>query len=218
MHCGVIIISLSNYKREKEKILFILYIISTLLLFTLHRYISFYIGHILLDETLAIKYHETANMIFTIIEFGSFYFFFFRVLEISWSKKALKLLAGVMLFMLAWFAFRLATGSEIEIIQHISYLTSSVEMFLLIIPCLIYFYELFQKMPFVNLSQKPSFWITTGLFLYSGTIIPFFLIADKINNYSPNLSDYFFSAHYFTLGILFLLLSKAFSCKKPLTI
>ncbi len=98
------------------------------------------------------------------------------------------------------------------------YYLGVIEFFFLIVPCVFYFAELFSKPSAKSLFQRPSFWITTGIFFYTFISIPYYFIIEyllKSNyHYYYEFNVIFFAIPY---GITFLFLSKAFTLKTELT-
>jgi hypothetical protein len=88
----------------------------------------------------------------------------------------------------------------------------------MIIGCLAYFFELFKLDNLSLLNQKPSFWIVTGCLFYSTYSLPFLLIAQKVLITNKQLFILLYSGHYITFSFVFIMLIKAFICRKPLTI
>ena len=99
-----------------------------------------------------------------------------------------------------------------------SYRVNISEFLILLLLCLIYFYELFdQKKQLLPFKKTGSFLIVAGLFFYTLISLPFLLIGDKLVSYSKHLYHAMFSMHYFSIGVLFICLAKAFKCKTSLT-
>ena len=161
---------------------------------------------------------ENQNIIFAIIEYIVFYYFF-RAIIISRVIKALMffflfplVIAGIFFF------YKIFSGNISQsLVRKSADLIISVELLLLAFFCIVYYYELFRKKPVYNLNESPSFWIVTGLFLYSITIIPFFMITNIFIPTQKSIIHIFYSFHYISFGFLFLAITKAFLCRKPLT-
>lgn len=84
----------------------------------------------------------------------------------------------------------------------------------LIIPCLFYFYELFNANS-LNLNEDATFWIITGILSYDSCRIPISLIAKYVEkNISVDSFSVILSLNYFLYCIRFLLFLKAYSCKE----
>ncbi len=147
------------------------------------------------------------------------YFFFFQLtLQNKLIKRVIPFLKVIFIVLLLFhFANALLFHIPIAGINDMYYL-GVIEFFFLIIPCFFYFAELFSKPSPISIFQRPSFWITTGIFFYTFISIPFYFITDYLEKskfqYQSELNVLFFALPY---GITFLCLSKAFLCKTELT-
>lgn len=91
--------------------------------------------------------------------------------------------------------------------------------FILILPfCILYFIQVLDKISELNLAERPSFWIVTGIFFFSAISIPYYLLENFFLK-SKFEFRYILSAtfYYLPFSINFIFLSKAFLCKKTLT-
>jgi hypothetical protein len=158
------------------------------------------------------------NSISFLCELLAYYFFFQQVLQNNLIKKIIPVLRilfiGLTLFHLlnlTLFHFQITGKGD-------TYYLGTIEFFFLTVPCLFYFASLFTKPSVKGLFQRPSFWITTGIFFYSFASIPYYFIIQYLNSSKYQFSDelivLLFSLPY---GITFLFLSKAFLCKTELT-
>lgn len=157
------------------------------------------------------------NALIAYIELSVYYYFFSKTLNSSRIKVFMKIsfyffTLIMILFLTNIFQFTFTSQR---------YLSTSIGVveFILIIPvCLTYYLELFDN-PSINLFQRPSFWITTGIFFYAVLSIPYYLIFDFLYSikylWFIQTSSLFF---YIPFGINFLFLTRAFLCKKQLTI
>lgn len=163
---------------------------------------------------------EGENIFFSIIEYLTFYSFFKQVLE---SPVLRKLMLSSIFFLAIAFLIYLYRGlyissTAITTKKIADFITSSELLFLTIL-CLLYYHKLFRERPVYKLTDSPFFWIATGLFFYSVTIIPFFIISKEIKFIEKNQVIYQagFAIHYIFFGGLFLTITKAILCEKPLT-
>jgi hypothetical protein len=145
-------------------------------------------------------------------------YFFFKILKNNRIKLILKI--GTFLFSLLFLIaiLKFDTFQKWEI-AYFSKLFSTIGFLLLLVPCICYFLEILKFRSEIDLFQRPTFWITTGIFFFSFISIPYELI-----------DMYFIRAKYehqkilsvslflipFTLNFLFL--TKGFLCRKNLTI
>jgi len=87
------------------------------------------------------------------------------------------------------------------------YITAPEAAFL-VVPCLIYFYELFLTKNLHPLTAQPAFWVITGILFLNACDIPLLLTAKLMGSYFRDV----FSLNYILYIILFLLLIRAFLC------
>lgn len=165
------------------------------------------------------RYLETGNVIFALIEYAVFYYYFKTVLRAKLIKAFMLIAMIVLVAVSSLFLFSVffsnATGSRI---MQLSDLIISPELIFLGILCLCYYLELLRKRPSTNLSTSPSFWIVTGLFFYTLVIPPFFLIiSDDFEIQHRTVFDILAVLHYISFAFLFLAITKAILCRKPLT-
>jgi hypothetical protein len=78
----------------------------------------------------------------------------------------------------------------------------------LVIPCLFYFYELFQKVSLQPLKNQPAFWIVTAFLFHNACTIPFALTGGFLGKYLEAAS----SVVYFLYSIVFLFIIRANLC------
>lgn len=206
-----IAISLYYLNREKYAKLFFLYSFSAFLLMITNHIL------VLLPATQYIV--ESSNMIFSFIEYLVFFLFFRKLLSSELVKKIMTsflvlyalLVAGFSTYILYW-------KPAPHFIMKVSDFIISPELFFLACLCLVYYFELFRKKPLYDLKSSPSFWITTGLFIYCIVIVPFFLISDELLAIQKAFYYEAYTVHYFSFGCLFLAISRAFLFKKALTL
>jgi len=85
------------------------------------------------------------------------------------------------------------------------------ESFFLVLPCLIYFYELFLTRNLRPLTGQPAFWVITGILFLNACEIPL-LVASKLLKESTHYFNEAFSLNYILYSILFGLLIRAYLC------
>ncbi len=201
------------FRKERIHLYFILYITVCLIFIFLWTFVRV----IVVPPTIFI---DTINTVFSIIEISFFYYYFNHIINSKKTKRVLNVLLVIFYFFsILFLLYYINSKFTIVQIRAFSFHLNIIEFFLLLLPCFAYFLELFtsetpQSDP---LTQKPSFWITTGIFFYILVSLPFLIIGDKL--FSNNIDIYFimYSIHYISLSILFLCFAKAFSCKKTLT-
>jgi len=85
--------------------------------------------------------------------------------------------------------------------------------FFLVLPCLLYFYELFQKVNLQPLKDQPAFWIVTAFLFHNACNIPFALTGGILGKYF--LGKYWGAASsvvYILYSIVFLFIIRANLC------
>lgn len=91
------------------------------------------------------------------------------------------------------------------------YLIFLVESFCLIVPCAIYFFQLFTGVPLENIASQPRFWIVTGLLFYSLTSIPSWLVLKYFYSNWEQLQD-IATIGFFSTSLFYTLIIKALLC------
>lgn len=160
---------------------------------------------------------DTSNHIIAVVEILAYYSYFFFLLwhntkDSSFLYKKL-------------FACLLSTYMIVLVLSLIFnwhkffFLIDAFGFILLILPCLIYYKKyILNTESSIKLTQRPSFWIVTGVFFFSCMSLPFYLGEHFLSFSSKrqfNLLAPFF--YYTPLALNYFSLSKAFLCKKILT-
>ena len=215
--CIALVSGIRYYRKRKEGLYFILYTGAWLTGFTIVYYIHYYIKIAGKNPGASVIFYETCIVLISIVEYTCLSWFQFQVLTVLKNKNVVKLLALLFAIPVTLFFVKLAAGGPPQTITHLSYTLSSFEMTLLMIPCLLYFYELFTTKAQESLFNKPSFWIISALFLYCIIVIPFFLLADRFISGNRAVYNIGFTLHLSSFSLLFLALVKAFSLNKKLT-
>ena len=157
---------------------------------------------------------HTVNISFSIIEFLSLGLFFNATLRNK--KVSIILYRTVILQILGLMIFLYYTTQNFPALFFIRFgnIFYSLELFILASIC-IYYLIVFSRTPEeTNLKTTPNFWIVTGLFFYCIMSIPFCLISTEIVSLNKLLFTYLISIHFIFLSIFFILIAKAFLCKK----
>jgi hypothetical protein len=210
-----IIVGLLHVRKDKIAIFFLGYLIFDLLILIWGYYLE--ISPFTTNHEYSVFVAFT-NTLISLVELLVYYYFFFSILRNKNMIKVLKTLGLIfclieMVFIITGFNFLTIRYSYASIVIGV------IELLFLIPPCFAYFFELLTNDPIINLFERPSFWIVTGIFFYSVISIPSYLIDRFVNHY-----------HYQVWGLMNLLLFyipiainsvffiKAFLCKKTLTI
>jgi hypothetical protein len=84
-----------------------------------------------------------------------------------------------------------------------------MECVFLVIPCLLYFYELFQTVNLRPLKNQPAFWIVTAFLFHNACTIPYSLTIPFLGKYQQAAS----SLVYILYSIVFLFIIRANLCR-----
>jgi len=208
--------TLSFHKKERVRLFFIIYIITGFLLFiSTDLALSF---KIVTDRSYHI-FMEIFNNVFETVELFTFLYFFSKVLNAVFIDR-LFLILGLIFLLITWtFYFWIYQFSPpLSVIIDYSYHINVIEMFFLLMPCLMFFYKIFKDKPSIDLYKRPSFWIAVSLLFYCIIIIPFFMLNNTLFKTYPSFYFILVALHFITLSILYLSITKAFTCKHLLTI
>jgi hypothetical protein len=158
------------------------------------------------------------NTLISLVELIVYYHFFFKTIKSQFIIKLMKLLRIIFISIMIIFV----TTQFSFLTNRFSYVTEIIgviEFLFLLLPCFTYFYELFKNDPVVNLYHRPSFWIVTGIFFYAIISIPYYLIdCFFVNNQYEYRYILDLVLYYIPFAINFIFLTRAFLCKKTLTI
>ncbi len=161
---------------------------------------------------------NTSNTLVAYVELLVYFYFFSKILE---GNKIKKILTGLtVLYSLILIVFITTKFGFITTrYDYITVIIGATEFLFLLVPCVYYFLQLFKTKSTLRLTEKPSFWIVTGIFFYCFISVPFYVIRRYLVNSYPELFGIIGATFFyipFIVNILFLI--KAFLCKKPLTI
>ena len=210
-----IIACITLIRKDKTAILFVTYLLFDFSILISSEYLRSF-SHITKEELTF--YRCISNTLISCVELFVYYYFFLKTID---NKKAVDLmklsrllfLCVIIVFVTTRFRF-LTTRYE-----YVADIIGVIEFLLLLIPCFYYFYKLIKDDPALILYERPSFWIATGILFYSVMSIPYLLIDGfLINNRSGRyLALLDLALYYLPFTINFILLTRAFLCKKTLT-
>ena len=86
----------------------------------------------------------------------------------------------------------------------------SVEAGLLLINCLIYYFNVYMQDQQISNKKNPAFWVTTGLSIYTVINFPIFLFYKQISIHYPVFGDQIWDIHNVFFIILCIFLARAF--------
>jgi hypothetical protein len=153
------------------------------------------------------------NTLVSLVELMVYYFFFFHILENRKIKQTLIPLLIIFFILAIFYVFRGFNSLKTNFV-FIGWLISVIEFLFLLLPCFAFYIELFIRKPTIDLFERPSFWVTTGIFFYAIISIPFYLVGNLSYKQAiiPTL------LYYVPFILNFVFLTKAFLCKKPLIV
>jgi hypothetical protein len=209
-----IITGLLFVRKDKTGVLFLAYLIFDFLVLLVDCYIE-------LSYNTSVKISSfifLTNTLVSLVELLVYYYFFFKIIHSSIVIKLMKVLVTVFFSIVVIFItteFNFLTPRY----SYVSNIIGVIEFVFLLLPCTVYFYELLKNDPIVNLYQRPSFWIVTGIFFYAVISVPYYLI-DRffVNNHNQYRSVLDLALFYIPFTVNFVFLTRAFLCKKTLTI
>lgn len=198
-------------RKDKIRYFFLFYIILDFIILNIDFYI---IGFSNYSKTERKYFFGMSNILISYVELSVYYFYFSKTLRSRKIKKFMKIS-----FVFFSFIILIFLTNNLEFLNYADVYTSLGALeFILIIPvCLTYFLELFDN-PTTNLFQRPSFWIATGIFFYAVISIPYYLFNNFLISNVSLFSKMASLLFYLPFAINFMFLTKAFLCKKPLTI
>jgi hypothetical protein len=209
-----IILGLIYQRKNKIGQFFICYTITDILILILNNYLMNFSSLTKKEFNDSLLITNTFSFLGEIL---AFLFFFQLTLQNKLINRLIPFLRSIFVLLAVLHLLNLFIFHRPITENDMNYL-GVIEFFLLIVPCLFYFAELFSKPSLISLFRRPSFWITTGIFFYTFFSTPYYFIIEYLAKsdyrYYYELSVIFFAIPY---GITFLCLSKAFTLKTKLT-
>lgn len=195
---------------------FLVYLSIDLLLYFSNEYLIYFST---LSLSFKVKVIWVTNAIVAFIELIVYLTFFKCLLPNKKPKKMLTCFQILFSIVMLTFIMNLAGVINLGSTKKFSHYVTTIEFLLILIPCIMYYINILSEYSKEFLSQRPSFWVVTGVFQLTILSIPFYSI-----NYFISFTDidYYFELtgvlFYVPLAFNYLLLSKAFLCQKPLII
>lgn len=210
-----IIVGLKLVRKDKTGVFFIAYLIFDFLIAIADNYLKVSPLYSYYQQSFFIS---LTNQLISLAELLVYYFFFFHIIQNKIIIRLMKITRMIFIFVIV-IAITTHFSFLTKRYSYISLLTGCLEFLFLLPPCFVYFYEILKNNPAINLYQRPSFWIVTGIFFFSVMSVPYYLITQFVssNHYEyTQLLD--LSFYYVPFTINFIFLTRAFLCKKTLTI
>lgn len=178
--------------------------------------------YFLADNRLSQKFYNyfiyTTNSLIAYVELLVYFHYFRKLLHGNRIKKILTVLTiiySLLIIILITTKFSFITNRY----YYLAYITGAIEFVFMLVPCVYYFIQLFKTSSSFRLTERPSFWIVTGIFFFSLISIPYYLLNRYFFNSQFELRKLFNAILYYTpFTANFIFLIKAFLCKKTLTI
>lgn len=205
---------LKHFKPEPFSISFGLYLIITILIFTVFDY-KFLSVHVSNNNDTKRKVFEAGNCLFTLLELQLFYFFFKTQPYIEVVRKGLKLIYVCYSFIVLLFITTLTfVDLTARVTTSISISLAIFELLILFLSCIIFYYSTVIRSINSTPVEKNSLFITNCLFLYASLSLPFFIISERIRG--SNLPVYYvmFFSHFLLLIALILSIGRKFRKNK----
>lgn len=174
------------------------------------RSFPIYCGANALAEVVAHIFPVTGRIdydIFTLFELLYFSYFLSRLIDSRGTKRLIWTLAFLFLacFVLYTLHPALFDGAGWFII---------LECIIIIIPCLVYFMEVFSKPHTADLWVEPAFWMVTGILYYFFILIPTILFVYYFDSqHKPALALAVYSVNNYAQVISYLLFFKGMTCR-----
>ena len=208
------IIAMIFVRRYRIGIFFIIYIAFDFLILLLDIYVQYFSTSTKSQKAFLIG---CTNAMIYMVEISVYYYYFFYTLNSIQIKRYI--IAAYVLFSAFFLTFVMISLGIIDLSAgRISDFLGGSEFILIIPVCFAYYLELFNS-PVVKLFQRPSFWITTGIFFFAVVSLPYYLLNEFISiehhPYFRKISPLLFDLPF---GLNFLFLTRGFLCKRQLTI
>lgn len=209
-----ILFLLKNYRKDYLGKLFATYLLFDLVI-TCIDIILYSIPS--LKNSFNIKFVTITNLAIGAAEFFVYYSYFREIIKGKYIIKYLKT-APKIIFSAVLITTVLTINLPYKSIDYLANLIGVLELLLILPPCVLYFQELLNTESNLELFSRPSFWITAGVFFYSASAIPYYLIKKYLFAIDYAYKADVATAFYYTpilLNIFFLIL--AFRWKKTIT-
>jgi hypothetical protein len=194
---AALVVSLRYYNRHRDLRIFTYYILFSLL----QSLTDFFVHGAKLDEITSRIILASFENVFMLFEFIVCSYFILQHLISGRRRRAVKVNALIYFCFLLWVG-----GRHYKAIYMNTFFF--YESIFLVLPCLLYFYELFLYIRPEPLKNQPSFWIITGILFLNASSIPMLLTAGLLGNYSAAA----FCLNFILYSILFILIIRAYLC------
>lgn len=162
-----IVIFLLFLKEQKSKELWVIF------LFTIYSFLNDCGLYFLKGQETAV---QLLNL-FTIVELGTFSYFFYIIFRFKYKKAILAIISGIFILFSSIYLYSFPAGE----VSNIQSLPVTIEAFILITYALYYFYEQIERPQSFFIYQSPNFWIVLAILLYFTGTFFFFIYAESFN-------------------------------------
>lgn len=213
-----IIIGLKHYRKSFIGQLFIFYLafdLSILILFL------FFLGTSSMDKGELRNFVSISNTLITFVELMVYLFYFRLIMEKRFHKY---IIAGFISYCFLMMIFLFTKFNFLsDRLRYISDIIGVTEFLLLLPLCFFFYNRILKNESYFQISDRPSFWIVTGIFIFSTVSIPYYLISNflhsfvfNVNSTSRKVLGNIFYYGPFLINIIFLI--RGMLCKKELSI
>jgi hypothetical protein len=194
---AALVVSLRYYNRHKELRIFTYYILFSFL----EDLTEFFAQPGRLDPITSRTIIASSENVFMLFEFIVCNYFILQHLSSARRRMTVKVNALIYFSFLFWVGIR----HNQDIYLHTFFIFEDI---FLVLPCLLYFYELFVNVRPEPLKNQPSFWVITGILFLNACSFPMLLTLGLLGNYSSAA----FCLNFILYGIFFVLLIRAYLC------
>jgi len=194
---AALVVSLRYYNRHKDLRIFTYYILFSFL----QDLTEFFAPAVKMDKITSRIILASSEYAFMLFEFIVCNYFILQHLSSARRRMAVKVNALIFFCLLLYMGLRY---------YKVIYLRSFFlfEAIFLVLPCLLYFYELFVNVRPEPLKNQPSFWIITGILFLNACSIPMLLTVGLLGKYSQAA----FFLNFILYSIFFILIIRAYLC------
>lgn len=193
-----LVISIKYYHRHRELRVFTYYILLSLLEDSTSVYETIMGPDIFFPHVI----HGVIANMFMLTEFSVFVYFILQHISTVKRRRAIQIDAVLFFLLVLWTMLR---DHRFIIIAGLF----PVESFFLVLPPLLYFFELFIRAPSNALKDQPAFWIITGILFLNCCSIPLQFAKAYMGRHAIE----WYNLNYLLYALFFFLLIKAYLCK-----
>jgi hypothetical protein len=194
---AALVVSITHYRRHKSLRIFTYYIAFSLLA-DITVFVAFpYTG----DWNFRLVVAAITTNAFLLFEFIGCNLFILRYIRSPLRRRIIRI-NGLLFFGL----LIVGVAMTYPHVMMVAYIV--LECVFLVLPCLIYFYELFLTANLRPLTDQPAFWAVTGILFLHACDIPLQMTIYFLGSYQEAA----YTLNYILFSILFILLIRAYLC------